>query len=126
MAKNKYKLCKALINQLTGEISFKSDSVESLTLPDIIENDKKYGVMKPRNDKYFTYQVLNGDDEISEKQVHKMVKFSFRRYEIRIPVRWKANEAWEDQPDFRISFRTVFNPSIPSNISTSGLLMLGF
>lgn len=102
-------MCKAIYNNLNGKIDFKSAKLgEGLTLPEIIDKDKAYGVMRPANGQYFTYKILNEDTEVTAKQAHSMVGFSFRRIGIRIPFKIKKHQPWDDYPpDFRIVFETV-------------------
>ncbi len=109
------KLCKAIISQ-DGQIQFNSVSAIGSTIEDIIEDDKKYGVLTPINGKYFTYRVLNEDKEITNKQVIKAIRYSFRRIEIRTKLKFRP-AGDEKLVDFRIEFRTV--ESDPDKVLTS-------
>lgn len=113
------KLCKAMISQ-DGQIQFNSVSAIGSTIEDIIEDDKKYGVLTPINGKYFTYRVLNEDKEITNKQVIKAIRYSFRRIEIRTKLKFRP-AGDEKLVDFRIEFRTV--ESDPDKVLTSNTLM---
>ena len=64
-------ICKAMAG--FNGVDFVSAPVVPTDLPTILEEDKKYGVMTPRNGIDFTYRVLNEDNEISIKQIEKSV-----------------------------------------------------
>ena len=53
-------------------IEFESSESRGLTLNQVIEDDKNYGMMVPANGKYFTYTVLNEDDEFTQKEAEKL------------------------------------------------------
>jgi len=113
------KLCKAMLSR-DGLIQFNSESAIGNTIEDIIESDKRFGTFKPINGSYFTYRVLNEDDEITNKKVIKAIRYSFRRLEIRAKIKFKP--AGDEQfVDFRVEFRTV--ESDPDKILTGGILM---
>ena len=42
-----------------GHRSGRSATARSTNLSDVLEEDKKYGKMSPRNGRYFTYRILN-------------------------------------------------------------------
>ena len=48
-------------------IEFQSAQVESTDLNEIIEEDKRYGTFQPKNGSYYTYRVLNEDEEITNE-----------------------------------------------------------
>lgn len=113
------KLCKAMISR-DGLIQFDSESAVGNTIEDIIEGDKKYGTFTPINGRYFTYRVLNEDEEITNKNVIRAIRYSFRRVELRTKLRFRPAG---DEPlvDFRVEFRTV--DSDPDKILTANTLM---
>ena len=116
---NGEKICKAKISR-DGSIKFSSESTIGKVIEDIIEDDKKYGVFTPINGSYFTYRVLNEDKEITNKQVKKAIRYSFRRIEIRTKLKFRPARD-EKLVDFRIEFRTV--ESDPDKKLTKNTLM---
>ena len=111
-------LCKAIIRH--GKVQFSSEATTGKTIENIIEADKKYGIFTPINGSYFTYRVLNEDKEITNKQVLKAIRYSFRRIEIRTKLKFKP-AGDEKLVDFRIEFRTV--ESDPDEELTKNTLM---
>lgn len=101
-------LCRVLWDKATG-VKFQSATSRGLTLTQIIEDDKNYGFMKPANGKYFTYAVLNEDQEMNRKEVEKSVSFGMRRWQIyaKIPKFKRVQKDFTGVIDFRIEFRTV-------------------
>jgi len=87
------------------------DSVETagLTLSQTLDDDKKYGIMKPANGKYFTYAVLNEDVEFTQKESEKSVAFGQRRWRIyaELPKFKRVQKYFQGIIDFRIEFRSV-------------------
>lgn len=110
-----YKICRALEN---GE--FESEQVTSTDINDIIEGDKAYGSFSPANGEYFTYKVLNDDEEITNKQVLKAIQYSYLRITRRVNLKFRRARAGE-VVDLRIEFRTV--NSDPDKKLTEGTLM---
>lgn len=98
-------MCKAIIGRNT-EPEFYSPTLDSEAINQIIEEDKRYGVFQPNNGKYFTYQVLNDDVEITNQQVLKSIQYAYRRISLRTNLKFVRARTGE-QPDFRIDFRTV-------------------
>ena len=100
-------LCKAVMEN--NVVKFESAETKGLTLSQTIEDDKKYGTMKPANGKYFTYAVMNEDLEFTEEQATKAVQFGQRRWRIyaNVPKFKKVSKDFQRVIDFRIEFRTV-------------------
>lgn len=113
------KLCRVTINR-KGLVEFNSDSAIGYSIEDIIESDKRYGIFSPKNGEYFTYRVLNEDEEITNKQVIKAIRYSHIRIKTRTNLQFKMAEDGET-PDFRVEFRTV--ESDPDGILTANTLM---
>ena len=90
---------------INGKLDFVSPSTTGTTIEQIIEDDKKYGKLTPRNGKYFTYRVLNEDVEITNKQITKAIRSSYHRIEFRTNIDFKPAKPW-DNPDLTIQFRT--------------------
>jgi len=97
-------LCKVM--ETENGIEFIAPKLDSTTLTQILEEDKKYGKFTPANGSYFTYAVLNEDDEMTNKQVLKSIKYSHRRIELRTNLKFKRVRG-DEHPDFKIEFRTV-------------------
>ena len=97
-------ICRALINP-KGQIQFQSARVNGTTLEEIIEGDKKYGKMIPRNGKYFTFRVADWQNRwMTSKQLRKGVGLAWNTMEkiIDIDVREAKHEEYAD---FKIYFR---------------------
>jgi len=101
-------------------IEFQSAQLESTDLNLILEEDKKYGVFQPKNGSYYTYRVLNEDEEITNKQVLKSIAYSYRRISLRTNLKFRRAREGE-YADFRIEFRTV--ESDPEKVLKSSTLM---
>ena len=114
-------MCRVMI----GEKGLEFDSVESrgLTLSQVIEDDKKYGVMTPANGEYFTWAVLNEDQEMTLKEVERAVQMAQKRWRIYgdLPKFKKVKKDFTGIIDFRIEFRTV--ESDPDQILTNNTVM---
>ena len=110
-----YKFCRALDNG-----KFESDQVTSTDINDIINEDKRFGTLSPANGEYFTYKVLNNDDEITNKKVIKAITYSYLRITRRINVKFKRAKPGE-VIDLRIEFRSVAND--PDKKLTKNTLM---
>ncbi len=63
-------------------IEFESAENKGLTISQVIEGDTQYGIMVPANGKYFTYAVLNEDDEFTQKDAENAYKFAKQRWKI--------------------------------------------
>lgn len=112
-------MCKAMIGK-GDDVNFYSPVSASTDMEQILEDDKRYGIFKPNNGKYFTYRVLNEDEEITSQQVLKTIQYSFQRIALRTPLKFRRARGYE-KPDFRIDFRTV--ASDPEHQLTDGTLM---
>lgn len=99
------KLCRAEVDTI-GNIKFDSAKSEGHTLQEIIEDDKKYGTFKPLNGKYFTYKVLDEDDEMTNKEVLKSIQYSYRRISLRTNLVFRK-VGKDKKSDFTLDFRTV-------------------
>ena len=97
-------LCKAEVS--SDGIEFQSAQLESTDINSILEEDKKYGVFQPKNGSYYTYRVLNEDEEITNKQVLKSIAYSYRRISLRTNLKFRRARKGE-YADFKIEFRTV-------------------
>lgn len=98
------KYCEIILkNDIAVSVDGATD--EKLSIEERIEEDKKYGIFKPRNGKYFTYKVHGEDVEITHKRVIKAVQFGFKRWSIYADFRVKKARR-NDIPDFNIYFKT--------------------
>ena len=99
-------LCRA-IHDDSGKIKFESVESGKLTLKKTIEDDKRYGIMKPANGKYFTYKVLNEDVEFTAKQARKAMQYAQKKWRLYgdLPKFKRAKPG--EVIDFRLVFRTV-------------------
>lgn len=107
-------VCKAIYDK--GNIDFVSDHITDTELGDIIEDDKRYGKMVPKNGDYFTVRIADWEDKlISKKQIKKAVTLAWQQCEIEIPLDVKI--AKEGQyADFKVYFRkTADDPELTGN-----------
>ncbi|MCH9658444.1 matrixin family metalloprotease [archaeon] len=99
-------ICRATVSD-DNSVQFKSAVVNGSTLQDMIEDDKKYGVMAPRNGTYFTYQVMDWEGKwISNEKIRDAVTFTWNKVEKVLDLEFK--EAKDDEyADFKVYFRRV-------------------
>ena len=106
-------LCKAVNSD--KKIQFESAVARSTNLSDVLKEDKKYGKMSPRNGRYFTYRILNKDQEVTEKQVRRAAQMAWSAWALELPfgfVRVKPHV----KSDFSIEFRaTSDDPQLDDN-----------
>lgn len=90
-------------------LEFESAETRGLTLSKTIEDDKKYGKMVPANGKYFTYTVLNEDDEFTQKEAENAYRYAKQRWKIyaKLPRFRRVDKNFKGIIDFRVEFRTV-------------------
>lgn len=86
------KYCEVIYDEETKRLTFESAVNRGYSLSQVIEDDKKYGVMKPANGKYFTFKVLNEDKEFSKKESIRAMRYAQKRWSI-----------WSDLPKFKIA-----------------------
>lgn len=115
-------LCRTILSE-TGQIKFESAETKGLTLSQTIQDDKNYGTFSPANGKYFTYAILNDDVEFTEKQVHKAVRYAYKRWALygKLPKLKRVGKEYNKIIDFRIEFRTV--QSDPEQLLTHNTIM---
>ena len=105
-------ICKAevdepyLSSRKSNIIEFNSAQLNSTEINSIIEEDKQYGVFQPFNGEYYTYRVLNEDEEITNEKVLKSIEYSYRRISLRTNLKFRRAREGE-YADLRIEFRTV-------------------
>lgn len=99
-------ICKAILDP-TGKISFESAVANGSTLEQIIQDDKKYGVMIPYNGKYFTYRVMDWQGKwISHKRIRKAITFTWNKVEKIVDLEFREAKDGE-YADFKVYFRSV-------------------
>lgn len=119
-----YLLCKAMMGR--DGVEYVSAASKGLTLSATIENDKRYGTLSPANGQYFTYTILNEDDEFTEKQAHKAVRYSWWRWSLYadLPKLKRVRKDYRGPIDLKISFRTVATD--PDKQLTSSTIMYAY
>ena len=102
---------------------FASANTMPKSLGATIEDDKRYGKLSPANGKYFTYAILNEDEEYTVKQIHQAVTHAYRRWALygNLPRLKKVGKDHKGPIDFRIEFRTV--QSDPDKKLTENVIM---
>jgi hypothetical protein len=90
-------ICRAKTNG-----TYDSVSVSGVTLEQQIQNDVKFGFLKPTNGllKYF---IHNFDGEISEKNTRRAVGMALFGWRIRVPIKFRRVKDWIDA-DITIRF----------------------
>lgn len=81
------------------------------SLQTVIENDKKFGVLRPKNGASYGYIILNNDTEITTKQVRRAVTNALWRWRLKLKfdfhrVRTRA------EADFVFEFRSEAQDSL--------------
>lgn len=107
-------ICRALVDP-TGKITYESAVAIGSTLQQIIEDDKKYGVMVPYNGKYFTIKVFDWKNRwMNSKQITKGIQLAWNTVEkvIDIDVRF-AKEG--EYVDFKVFFRSTADDPLLTN-----------
>lgn len=115
-------LCRAVLGK-DGVVEFESAETKGLTLSQTIEDDKRYGTMKPANGKYYTFAILNEDVEFTQKQARQAVQFGQKKWRIyaNTPKFKHVSKDFQGVIDFRIEFRTV--ESDPDKQLNEGTIM---
>jgi len=92
-----------------GQVNFESSEIKGLTIIQTIKDDKRHGTFRPANGKYFTYAVFNEDLEFKQKQIHKAVRYAYKRWSIygKLPKLKRVSKDFQGIIDFKIKFRTV-------------------
>lgn len=100
-------LCRTILDD--NKLKFESIDSKGLTLKQVIEDDKKYGTMKPANGKYFTFTVLSEDQEFSKKDAKRAWYHAYRRWRIyaNLPRAKYVKPDYDGIIDFKVDFRTV-------------------
>ena len=109
------RICRAVYNE-TKDVSFESASADGTTLDEIIKGDVKYGIMVPRNGKYFTYRAMDWNGRwISDDQIKRGITISWNKTEKVIDLEFREAKKGE-YADFKIYFRnTADDPLLTKN-----------
>jgi len=99
-------ICRVIIDK-NKQIQFESVIANGSTLEQIIEDDKKYGVMVPYNGKYFTYRVMDWEGKwISNKKIRRAVTFTWNKVEKILDLDFREAKDGE-YADYKVYFRRV-------------------
>lgn len=99
-------ICRAIVSD-EKTVKFESASAPGNTLAEMIENDKKYGKMVPKNGKYFTYKAMDWQGKwITQKEITKGITLVWNMVEKIIDVEFREAKAGE-YVDFKIYFRAT-------------------
>jgi hypothetical protein len=112
-------LCRVMMGD--HGLEYESATAKGYTISQVIEDDNQYGTMKPANGKYFTWAVLNEDEEMTVKEVENAVQMAQKRWRIygNTPKFKRVTKDFQGVIDFRIEFRTVeSDPDKQLNSST--------
>lgn len=94
-----------------GKIIGVLETSQNHDLEQIFKDDKKYGLLLPRDGKSYSYRVLNGDSEISLSSVKKAVQSALLSWWIELEFDFhRAQE--EEMADITIQFRSEDEDSI--------------
>jgi len=92
--------------KVVGKITNNATSLSS-----IIESDKKYGFLKPKNGKYYTYKILSVDTELTDKRVHKAVMNALHRWGFKLKIEYKRAKP-DEAVDITIRFSSEQEDSL--------------
>lgn len=108
----------------TSGVTFES-AISSGTLSQQILQDKQYGYMRPKNG-IITYAILNGDVELTEKQVLDAVYRAFYKWMVHTKIDF-VQVSPKSNPDITIRFSTEEQDENldPQTIAYMGYPMFG-
>lgn len=107
-------ICRTILSE--NNIKFESVMTNGTTIEEIIKDDKKYGIMTPKNGKYFTYKVMNWEGKwISNKKIRRAVTFTWNKVEKILDLDFRETKDGE-YADFKVYFkRVVDDPLLNEN-----------
>lgn len=110
------RICRVVLEK-NNNIKFVSEVVNGNTISAIIEDDKRYGVMVPKNGKYFTYRVMDWKGKwISNKQIRRAITFTWNKIEKILDLDFRETRDGE-YADFKVYFRRVVDdPLLEKNV----------
>lgn len=108
-------ICKAILNT-NGTVRYESTMINGSSLQEIIDDDKRYGVMHPKNGKYFTYKVMDWQGKwITNEQIIQGITLVWNKVEKVLDLEFREAKHGE-YADFKIYFRTVSDdPKLSKN-----------
>ena len=103
-------MCKYELNPETCEVEcipLIAKNTEILTVEQMISDDKRYGTLKPRNGKYFTFKVKDmPQEELPRKTILKAVQHGLNRIRFHTTLHIKHEKDDSITPDITIIGRT--------------------
>lgn len=110
------RMCRAIYNEKNKCVDFESEILAANTLEDQIKEDRRYGIMIPRNGEYFTFRAMDWNNKwITSKQINKGITLAWQEAEIEIPIDVRKAKPGELE-DFKIYFRsTADDPELTRN-----------
>jgi len=87
-----------------GKIIGRAES-DVQSLANLINSDKSYGLLKPKNGKYFTYKIMSLDKEITDSQMIKATSRALNRWAFKLKLKYSKADSGEEV-DIKIYFRS--------------------
>ena len=82
-------------------------TTEVLTVPEMIEDDKRYGTLEPRNGKYFTFKVIDmPKEELPRKTIVKAAQHGLNRLRFHTNLNIRQTKDTTQPTDLTIIGRT--------------------
>lgn len=114
--------CRAVLT--FDRVEFQGPNAMVSDIDSMIQNDKRYPVMVPRNGKYFTFRIIDTQDhEVTERMLNRAVKLAWKSWSIRINIDVRQAKPWEEA-DFRILFRSPKDDE--RKVMTNGTIMYAY
>lgn len=101
------KYCEVIYDEANKKVRFESAVNRGLTISQVIEDDEKYGKMVPVNGKYFTFRVLNEDQEFTKKEAKRAMRYAQKRWSIYANLPKFKLAKLNEIADFTLKFETV-------------------
>lgn len=113
-----------ICRMLVGKSGFEFDSVEAVEsdLSAIIESDKKYGKIKPKDGKAITWSVGNFDIELSLQAMKKIVQDVVTAYQLEFNIDLKHTKDFANS-DVKITFG---DEATDSNLTPNTIAYMGY
>ena len=111
----KERICYAIVKGDNLEFTDGAPALDE-SLEEQIKEDRKYGMMVPRNNNYFTWQMMDWQGKfMSSRQLRYGINLAQHQAELEIPIDVKQAGRTE-LPDFKIYYRrTLDDPALTSN-----------
>ncbi len=114
--KKKSEMCRVLACK-DGGVIFESDTIDRLSIDDVIREDERYGAFYPPTPRLFKYSILNGDEELTSREVRRIVELAFKRWTLYIPYKIKRVHP-DENPDITFEFRGNEDPELSGHPNT--------